>query len=154
MTQKYTVLVTGATGIQGGAIAAALMAMGHQLRILTRNLDSPAAKHLTEQGAEVLQGDFIERWESVFGQRFDIAGDELTGEQSAAILSEESGFQVLYQNYPVSVMREQSEDMALMYEWFDRVGYNVNITALRKDFSDVDWQDYRQWVASKDWKVR
>lgn len=52
------ILVTGATGTQGGAVARALLAAGRSVRILTRNPDNPAALALTAAGAEVLRGDF------------------------------------------------------------------------------------------------
>ena len=52
-----TVLVTGATGNQGGAVASNLLERGFQVRALTRNQNSEAAQALAEQGAEVVQGD-------------------------------------------------------------------------------------------------
>jgi uncharacterized protein YbjT (DUF2867 family) len=52
-----TVLVTGATGQQGGAVAARMLEKGWKLRALTRNLESAAAKKLSRQGVEVLKGD-------------------------------------------------------------------------------------------------
>jgi uncharacterized protein YbjT (DUF2867 family) len=51
------VLVVGATGRQGGAIARGLLRDGHVVRGLTRNPDSPAARALTELGASVVAGD-------------------------------------------------------------------------------------------------
>jgi uncharacterized protein YbjT (DUF2867 family) len=53
-----TILVTGATGRQGGSVARELLAAGHAIKIMTRKPASEAARHLAEQGAEVLQGDF------------------------------------------------------------------------------------------------
>ncbi len=51
------ILVTGATGQQGGAVARELIAAGHKVRALTRKPESDAAKALAAQGAEVVQGD-------------------------------------------------------------------------------------------------
>jgi uncharacterized protein YbjT (DUF2867 family) len=51
------ILVTGATGAQGGATARALLAAGRSIRILARDPDSRAAKDLAERGAEVARGD-------------------------------------------------------------------------------------------------
>jgi len=51
------ILVTGATGQQGGAAARELLAAGHAVRAMTRNPDSEAAKALGELGAEVVRGD-------------------------------------------------------------------------------------------------
>ncbi|WP_414582590.1 NmrA/HSCARG family protein [Scytonema sp. PCC 10023] len=55
------ILVTGATGNQGGAVARHLLHRGFRVRALTRDLDKPAARALTEQGAEVVQGDLDDR---------------------------------------------------------------------------------------------
>jgi uncharacterized protein YbjT (DUF2867 family) len=52
-----TVLVTGATGRQGGAVVRHLLPKGWKLRALTRNPSSSAARDLTSQGVEVVQGD-------------------------------------------------------------------------------------------------
>jgi uncharacterized protein YbjT (DUF2867 family) len=54
---KRTVLVTGATGQQGGATAAALKGAGFELRGLTRNPDGAAARALHESGVTVVQGE-------------------------------------------------------------------------------------------------
>ncbi len=52
-----TVLVTGATGRQGGAVIRHMLPKGWRLRALTRNPASHAAKDLARQGVEVVQGD-------------------------------------------------------------------------------------------------
>lgn len=52
-----TVLVLGATGKQGGAVAAALNAGGWSVRALVRNPYSDAAKALASGGMEVFRGD-------------------------------------------------------------------------------------------------
>lgn len=55
------ILVTGATGRQGGATARHLMAAGWHVRALSRDRNSPAAQALREAGAEVVQGDNDDR---------------------------------------------------------------------------------------------
>ena len=52
-----TVLVTGATGRQGGAVTRHMLLKGWRLRALTRNPDAHAAKQLARQGIELVQGD-------------------------------------------------------------------------------------------------
>src|SRR5713226_5071662 len=52
-----TVLVTGATGRQGGAVIRHMLPKGWKLRALTRNSSSHAAQELARQGVEVVQGD-------------------------------------------------------------------------------------------------
>lgn len=56
--ENRIILVTGATGQQGGATARALTGRGFKVRALTRKPDSEKARALTAQGAEVVQGDF------------------------------------------------------------------------------------------------
>ncbi len=57
MPKPITVLVAGATGQQGGAVARLLLEKGHRVRALTRRPRSPAARDLESLGAEVLAGD-------------------------------------------------------------------------------------------------
>jgi uncharacterized protein YbjT (DUF2867 family) len=58
MTQaNKVVLITGATGRQGGAVIRHMLPRGWKLRALTRRTDSDAAKDLTRKGIEVIRGD-------------------------------------------------------------------------------------------------
>jgi uncharacterized protein YbjT (DUF2867 family) len=59
MRQKL-VLVAGATGNQGGAVAKHLLAKGIKVRALTRNTNSDASAKLLQAGAELVQGDLNE----------------------------------------------------------------------------------------------
>ncbi len=54
-------LVTGATGQQGGALARLLLRRGHHVRAMTRKPDGPAAADLKRAGAEVVAGDLGDR---------------------------------------------------------------------------------------------
>jgi uncharacterized protein YbjT (DUF2867 family) len=58
---ETTILVTGATGNQGSAVADKLFEEGWKVRALTRNPDQPHAKHLAEKGIEVVTGDLNDR---------------------------------------------------------------------------------------------
>jgi uncharacterized protein YbjT (DUF2867 family) len=59
MTERKTILVTGATGAQGGGVARHLLSRGKfAVRCLTRNPASEKAAALKKAGAEVVQGDF------------------------------------------------------------------------------------------------
>jgi len=55
------ILVTGATGQQGGAVARKLLERGFAVRVLTRDTQKPAAKELAGLGAEVVEGDLDDR---------------------------------------------------------------------------------------------
>jgi uncharacterized protein YbjT (DUF2867 family) len=56
-TGRNLIVVTGATGKQGGATARELLAKGHKVRAITRKPDSPAAREIAKHGAEVVAGD-------------------------------------------------------------------------------------------------
>lgn len=56
--QHNLVLVTGATGKQGGATARRLLATGTPVRALVRDPDTPVARSLADAGAELVTGDF------------------------------------------------------------------------------------------------
>src|ERR1700739_1993812 len=57
MTNDRTILITGVTGKQGGAVAQALQGSGFHLRGLTRKPDSGRAAALARQGIDLVQGD-------------------------------------------------------------------------------------------------
>lgn len=58
---RPTILVTGATGAQGGSVVRHLLGRGRfSVRALTRKPDSAAAVALRERGAEVVYGDLAE----------------------------------------------------------------------------------------------
>lgn len=281
------VLVTGATGKQGGATARALLAKGHEVRAVTRNRESPAARNLADAGAEITVGDFrdrdtltaamqgvdtvfamstffeegvegeveqgkalidaaraagvahlvqtsvasadrqtgiphfdskgqieryladsgvprtviapvsfmenlylpqvmdglrqgvyaaplpadrelqqvavedigrfvalvVERRHDMLGKRIDLASDELSGAEQAAILSDVLDREIRYQEIPLDALRQQSEEMAVMYEWFNRVGYDADIPGLRRDFPDVGWHGFADWARQQDWSA-
>src|ERR1700745_4167569 len=52
-----TILITGVTGNQGGAVAQALQGSGFSLRGLTRMPDSERAAALAHHGVDVVQGE-------------------------------------------------------------------------------------------------
>jgi uncharacterized protein YbjT (DUF2867 family) len=55
--EERLIVVVGATGKQGGAVARSLLDRGFRVRALTRNPQKPEAQALADQGAEVVQGD-------------------------------------------------------------------------------------------------
>lgn len=57
MANDRTILITGATGHQGGATARTLKGSGFRLRALTRKPDSEQAAALARQGIEIVKGD-------------------------------------------------------------------------------------------------
>ena len=56
--QIRPILVTGATGKQGGAVVTALLQAGRPVRAMTRDPSSSAARALAARGVEIVKGDF------------------------------------------------------------------------------------------------
>lgn len=78
------------------------------------------------------------------GHEIDLAGDAATMPQAAAALGKGLGRALEYVRIPIDDVRKNSEDVATMLEWFDRVGYDVDIPALEREFGItstrlVDW---------------
>jgi uncharacterized protein YbjT (DUF2867 family) len=274
------VLVTGATGQQGGAVARELLAAGYNVRAMTRNPDGDGAKAIAKAGAEVVKGDlddassveqalqgvwgafavqntweagvegeerqgkqfaelakkagvqhlvyssvgsahrdtgvphfdnkarveqtirelgfpsyvilrpafFMENMKTFFppdengninmaldpstklqmvavqdigkygllafekaaelnGQAIDFAGDELTIPEAAAILSETMGKKVQHVKANIEDVRAYSEDMALMFEWFDSTGYNADIASQESKYG-IKPTSFKEWAAA------
>jgi len=95
----------------------------------------------------------IEMRERVFGKRIDIAGDDLTGEESAAILSKASGRSIVFESLAPDMLRKDSEDMYLMFKWIDDVGFSTDIDGLHRDYPEVGWQTLGDWAKVQDWSV-
>lgn len=279
------ILVSGATGKQGGATAAALLAAGHKVRIMTRNPEGEAAQALAEAGAEVVRADFndepsltaalagawgvfavqdtwtagveleesqgkafarlakdagvqhfvytsvasaqrntgiphfenkfrveqvirdlgfpsftiirpvyfmenlnspwvlpgleqgvlgvsiapettlqmiaardigeyaamaFERHEELNGQAIDIAGDEIAMPEVAELLSEALDKPISFEPTPIEQVRGWSEDAALMMEWFDAVGYDVDIAGNEQRFG-ITPTSLKEWIANAEW---
>ena len=57
VANQRKILVTGATGQQGGSLARLLLQKKHKVHALTRNTQSTAAQDLRNRGAKILKGD-------------------------------------------------------------------------------------------------
>jgi uncharacterized protein YbjT (DUF2867 family) len=96
----------------------------------------------------------LEEAQRYTGKRFDLAGDELTGNQVVAILSRVTGRPFTYFQVPLDVIRQRmGQDATTMYEWFDRVGYTVDMPELRREFPDIRLHDFESWAKAQDWKT-
>jgi uncharacterized protein YbjT (DUF2867 family) len=78
------------------------------------------------------------------GQHVELAADELTGQQSAQALA-----QILARG--VELVAPFPDPPNPLFAWLDRVGTHVDIPALRGDYPQIPWHDYRSWAASQDW---
>jgi len=93
----------------------------------------------------------FDRHQELNGRAIDIAGDQLTMPETASILSEVTGRQITFEPVPLEVVRMFSEDFALMLEWFDQVGYDVDIPALEAPYG-VRPTRLREWAEQQNWR--
>lgn len=85
--------------------------------------------------------------ERLNGREIDLAGDAVTMPEATAVLSRALGRQLSFVRIPIESVRQNSEDFAIMLEWFDRVGYNADIKALEKEFG-VQLKTFEQWAST------
>jgi uncharacterized protein YbjT (DUF2867 family) len=67
-------------------------------------------------------------------REIDIAGDVRTMLEAAQILSKALGRPITFTQTPIEQVRQYSKEMALMLEWFERVGYSADIAGLEREF--------------------
>ena len=110
----------------------------------SRILQQIALENIAEFSALVL-----EHRNSFLGKRIDIASDELTGEQAAKVLSDGLGRKIRYVQVPLEQIRQASEDLARMFDWFERVGTGIDIPSLHQQYPEVNWLSFKDWAKSQ-----
>lgn len=79
------------------------------------------------------------------GREFELAGDEKTLPQYAEAIGRSIGAPVEYVRLAWSEMRERSQDLYRMYDFFEREGYAADIDSLRRQYPDL--RTFRQWLS-------
>ena len=82
------------------------------------------------------------------GAEIEYAGDAVTMAEAAAAMSELTGKTVTFQQIPIAAVRANSEDFALMLEWFDAVGYGADIPSLESRWG-IRPLTLKQWVRTQ-----
>jgi uncharacterized protein YbjT (DUF2867 family) len=72
--------------------------------------------------------------EAMNGRAIDLAGDKVTLPEAAAVLSKALGREITFASVPLDQVRQFSDDAAIMYDWFNRIGYSADIPALEREF--------------------
>ena len=79
------------------------------------------------------------------GRELELAGDELPLAGYAAAIGRDLGAPVGYFQVPWEALKAQSEDIYLMYRFFEREGYQADIAALRAEYPGL--HTFEQWLA-------
>ena len=82
------------------------------------------------------------------GVELEYAGDAVTMPEAAAALSELTGKTITSQQIPIAAVRANSEDFALMLEWFDAVGYSADIASTESRWG-IKPLTLKQWVRNQ-----
>lgn len=107
-------------------------------------LQQSAVQNIAEFSALVL-----EHSKTFLDKRIDIASDEVTGEQATKVLSNELGHKIRYVHIPLDRVREGNEDMARMFEWYEKVGTGIDIPSLHQEYPQVNWLSFKDWAKSQ-----
>jgi uncharacterized protein YbjT (DUF2867 family) len=83
-----------------------------------------------------------EKWR---GTETDLAGDAVTMPEAAAAVSEIVGRRITFEPIPIDAVRKGSEEFAAMLEWFERVGYSVDIPSLEARWG-IRPRTLREWA--------
>jgi uncharacterized protein YbjT (DUF2867 family) len=86
--------------------------------------------------------------EALNRREIDLAGDELSMSETARALSEVMGRTIEYVPIPIAEVRKNSDDFATMLEWFERVGYDVDIAGLEREFG-IHPTTFGAWAREK-----
>ncbi len=92
----------------------------------------------------------FEQHERFNGRAIDIAGDEVTMPETAAILTKAMGQSVKFVPADIEGVRQYSTDYASMLEWFDAVGYDVHIRSTSLE-TGIRPTTLAEWAASVKW---
>ena len=84
------------------------------------------------------------------GRGIEIAGDELAGAQMAEIFTRTAGRPVRFHSQPIAQVREFSEELAVMFDWFNTIGFRADLAGLRMQHPNLITLE--TWV-SKHWTV-
>jgi len=79
------------------------------------------------------------------GTETDLAGDAATMPEAAAAVSEIVGRKIAFEPIPIEAVRKNSEDVAKMLEWFERVGYSADIPSLEARWG-IRPKTLREWA--------
>jgi uncharacterized protein YbjT (DUF2867 family) len=78
-------------------------------------------------------------------REIDLAGDAITLPAAAAGLSEALGKKITYVKIPLDEVRKNSEDFAIMLDWFVRVGYNADIEGVARE-TGIRPRRFADWI--------
>jgi uncharacterized protein YbjT (DUF2867 family) len=93
----------------------------------------------------------FERPDEWMGREVDLAGDEQTMPEIAGTFSRVTGREIHYSQAPWDQIEEQmGEELTIMWRWFNAVGYEADITALRQEYPKLT--TFERYLRSHGWE--
>ena len=92
----------------------------------------------------------FEQHDKMNGKAIELAGDDMTMPRAAEIISKASDKSISFFQVPIEEVRKFSDDFALMFEWFDRMGYDSDIQGNAKEYG-IEPTSLEEWAASASW---
>ena len=85
------------------------------------------------------------------GRAYELAGDELSFGQITEALGRASNRDVNYVQMPWDQFEAVAgHELTMMYRWFEQVGYDVDIAAVRAEYPQLT--SFERWLA-KNWHI-
>ena len=85
------------------------------------------------------------------GEAIDLAGDELTIPEVAALFTKATGRSIRFQEFPLDqVEAAMGHDLATMFRWFNDVGYAIDVPGLTQQFG-IPLTSFTEWVKTVEW---
>jgi len=85
------------------------------------------------------------------GEAIDIAGDSITFPKVAELFSKKVGQEVSYTTISLDDFQSaMGEEYAKMIDWFNKVGYDVNIDALESS-NNINLVKLDEWISASSW---
>ncbi|MFF3332885.1 NmrA/HSCARG family protein [Streptomyces sp. NPDC002888] len=94
--------------------------------------------------------DAFENPRQYVGRQVELAADELTGPQMAEVFEKVSGLPTRFQELPIEQVKQFSEEMGLMFGWFNDQGFRADLPALRAQHPELTTLE--SW-ARREWTV-
>ncbi|MBS1536733.1 MAG: NmrA/HSCARG family protein [Bacteroidetes bacterium] len=82
--------------------------------------------------------------EKYIGKSLALAGDEITMPKAAQTLGNKLGKPVQFISLPIDAVRAHNEEMAIMFEWFDKHGYIADIQSLKTLYPAL--KSFEEWT--------
>jgi uncharacterized protein YbjT (DUF2867 family) len=84
---------------------------------------------------------------------FELAGDELTNEEVAAIITEVLGMKVKFSKIPMPIVRlVMDKEMYLMFRWFNKQGFEANREKVADSFPGVKPTGFKEFLLNENWQ--